>query len=1098
MEMLAMLAVLFLFGYPVLVAALMRARRDGPTDGVTRERFASVETELREQLEFLTARLRQLEGQAQANARSASDERPAAKPAVVETPLAVPEPEPEPEPMAAAPLVEPPAPPVPSAPVPPVAVETSTAQPETQAAGAIAGFAKLPRVDKAEPPSPPAWLVAAKAWLFTGNLVAKFGLLILFIGVGFLLKYAAERGMIPIELRLAGVVLGDLTLLGFGWRVRDKRREIALPVQGAALAIMMLVVFGAFQRYQLIPAGFAFALLFVLTAFTCILAVLQNAAWLAAFGICGGFAAPLMVSTGQGSHIALFSYYALLNGGVLAIALKRSWRALNLLGFAFTFVIGAAWGVLKYEQVDYVSAQAFLALFFLFYVAVAIAYAAKQSLLLKHYVDATLVFATPVVAVGMQYALVRDKQYGMALSALALGLFYTALASVLWRRRGLQWKMLVESFLALGVVFGTLALPFALDQRWTSGAWALEGAGIVWIGLRQKRRLTWGFGLLVQAGAWLSFMRVMAGLDRDAAGSNIWLGFLLLAGAAFAMAVAFRKNGGAGSSPGFTRGANGLLAFAAVWLLGGAWGQLYVSAAHFPVALASLAVASALAVALLLVLLGRVAAWPVARWFAVAAQLLAGVAMSGATHIEEWYGVEKLLPGALMVFGASIISSRFLEKSGKPFLSGSMLAWAGWWWYMEVLELLTTWALRWHALMIWMQDFIEFGITRTHSIEDRHRMLAIGVAVSAVAFAHVAKRLAWPALRFLSAPAWLALAVAVPEMLFVLFTHDLIPGAPTWLAFFSLWLAAEYLMAYWPRQGWPLASPLLRALHLLRSAGPWLMIWPVATVMFRQSMYIDHDLYGELLERAGWRVDGSWGTGLAAWLMLAALVWLLRQARRQRWPTPPLSGWYRRYPLPAGAALALGLAAWMNVTRDGTMAPLPYLPLANPLDLTTALAFLVGVSAWRQWTPRAPTWSTWLPRAAKVAAYLWLNLILLRSAAQVLHIQYEVADLAHSQTVQAMLSLTWSLTALIVMRRAAGSGERAVRLRRWLTGAALLAVVVAKLFLADLANVGSVARIVSFVGVGVLMLVIGYLAPFPTAAAAAADADAEKTDPTPA
>jgi len=38
---------------------------------------------------------------------------------------------------------------------------------------------------------------------------------------------------------------------------------------------------------------------------------------------------------------------------------------------------------------------------------------------------------------------------------------------------------------------------------------------------------------------------------------------------------------------------------------------------------------------------------------------------------------------------------------------------------------------------------------------------------------------------------------------------------------------------------------------------------------------------------------------------------------------------------------------------------------------------------------------------------------------------------------------------------------------------------VVKLFLVDLSNVGTVERIVSFIGVGVLMLVIGYLLPVP-------------------
>ena len=103
------------------------------------------------------------------------------------------------------------------------------------------------------------------------------GLLILFIGVSFLLKYASERVTVPIELRLAGIVLADIGLLVWGWRMRLTHRGLSLPIQGAALGIMMLVTFGAFRLHNLIPGGLAFGLLFVLTAFTCLLAVLQNA-----------------------------------------------------------------------------------------------------------------------------------------------------------------------------------------------------------------------------------------------------------------------------------------------------------------------------------------------------------------------------------------------------------------------------------------------------------------------------------------------------------------------------------------------------------------------------------------------------------------------------------------------------------------------------------------------------------------------------------------------------------------------------------------------------------------------------------------------------
>jgi uncharacterized membrane protein len=53
----------------------------------------------------------------------------------------------------------------------------------------------------------------------------------------------------------------------------------------------------------------------------------------------------------------------------------------------------------------------------------------------------------------------------------------------------------------------------------------------------------------------------------------------------------------------------------------------------------------------------------------------------------------------------------------------------------------------------------------------------------------------------------------------------------------------------------------------------------------------------------------------------------------------------------------------------------------------------------------------------------------------------------------------------------------------WLTGAGLMGVVVVKLFFVDLSNVGGVERIVSFIGVGLLMLVIGYVSPVPPSTA---------------
>jgi uncharacterized membrane protein len=344
-----------------------------------------------------------------------------------------------------------------------------------------------------------------KKFFTTGNVVTKIGVIVLFFGFSFLLKYAAQRNLMPIEFRLIGVFLGGLGLLGAGWRLRDREMMYGLLLQGCGVGVLYLTVYAAARFYHLLPYGFAFAVMFCLVALSGILAVLQDAKYLAVSGIVGGFLAPVLMSTGSGSHVALFSYYALLNLGIVGIAWHKSWRELNLIGFAFTFVIASLWGGKYYQPRYFSTTEPFLILFFLYYVVISVLYALRQPMNLKGYVDGTLVFGVPLAAFGLQYGLVRNFEYGLAISALCLGLFYVLLATILWRRiSGL--RMVVESFLAFGVVFGSLAIPLALDGRWTSAAWALEGGAILWIGARQNRLLPRIFGVLLQAGSGVSFL----------------------------------------------------------------------------------------------------------------------------------------------------------------------------------------------------------------------------------------------------------------------------------------------------------------------------------------------------------------------------------------------------------------------------------------------------------------------------------------------------------------------------------------------------------------------------------------------------------------
>jgi len=351
------------------------------------------------------------------------------------------------------------------------------------------------------------WLDIIVSYFTGGNVVVRVGVIVLFFGVGFLLKYSVERNMIPIEFRLAGICLGGVAMLFIGWRLRFNKNTYALILQGGGIGVLYLTTFAALKLYHLIPIWLALVLLVALPVFSAALAIIQDARSLVVIGIIGGFLAPILTSTGGGSHVVLFSYYALLNGGILLVAWFKSWRELNLIGFVFTFLIGALWGSRSFQPELFSSTEPFLILFFIFYVTIGLLFARNQPLQHKGYIDCSMVFGTPIICFGLQSALVKPYEYGLAWSALGMGAIYASLAWMVFRKGNTAMRTMVESFMALGVVFGTIAIPLALDGRWTAAAWALEGSAVVWIAIRQDRQIARIFGIALQFLAGFAFLR---------------------------------------------------------------------------------------------------------------------------------------------------------------------------------------------------------------------------------------------------------------------------------------------------------------------------------------------------------------------------------------------------------------------------------------------------------------------------------------------------------------------------------------------------------------------------------------------------------------
>jgi uncharacterized membrane protein len=297
-----------------------------------------------------------------------------------------------------------------------------------------------------------------------------------------------------------------------------------------------------------------------------------------------------------------------------------------------------------------------------------------------------------------------------------------------------------------------------------------------------------------------------------------------------------------------------------------------------------------------------------------------------------------------------------------------------------------------------------------------------------------------------------------------------------------LTLAAPALMNNPAQQGgwwaWPLA--LLLQGPVLRRLAP---AWPAGA---RQAVHATGPLVLAVLgAHWGGDITRSWGDIATAWpwlgtLAVPALLLLLltRGDVAQRWPVRAEPAAYQ---VTAGAVLAVALLLWTLLANGGSTGdaqPLPHLPLLNPLDLGVATA-LYAVWLWL----RQPAARVHLAGAGRApwavlagVTFIWINAMLLRAFHHWADVPYRLDAWMQSLPVQTGVTLLWSVTALAPMWLSARRAQRAP----WMAGAALLAVVVVKLLLVDLSGSGTVTRIVSFIGVGLLMLLIAYVAPLPS------------------
>jgi uncharacterized membrane protein len=210
-------------------------------------------------------------------------------------------------------------------------------------------FAPSPRLRPAAPKINWEQFMGVKGFAWIGGFA-------LFLGIVFFVKYSFDNNLVPPQLRAAIGFLAGLGLL-VGGVVMSRKNFAALSQTLCATGVLVLyaVAFACralyhFEFFGPIPT---FLLMSLITVTAFFVAVRLDALVVAILGILGGFLTPILLSTGQDNPLGLFGYIAILDAGLIFVALNKRWHFLTLLGAAGTAFMQIGWADKFFQSEKY-------------------------------------------------------------------------------------------------------------------------------------------------------------------------------------------------------------------------------------------------------------------------------------------------------------------------------------------------------------------------------------------------------------------------------------------------------------------------------------------------------------------------------------------------------------------------------------------------------------------------------------------------------------------------------------------------------------------------------------------------------------------------
>ena len=341
------------------------------------------------------------------------------------------------------------------------------------------------------------------------NWLNAIGIITLVLGIGFFVKYAIDQDWINEVGRVAlGIVVGGI-IVGVAHKLSDKYRVFSSVLLGGGFATFYTTITLAFREYEIFTQTTAFVILIIITVLAILLSIAYKRQEMAIFAFIGGMLSPMLVSTGSGNHVVLFSYILLLNTGVLIVAVRQQWLIIDKFSAVLTFLYLSTWLLVKYEATNQGAAMLFTSLFFLqFMLLLVLRYHRKTQekspwgqllyIVLTNFAALLCFFMIHARHSGVNYL-------GVIIIAMALVNALFIVQAMKTKGKTLD-KNFVYTLLAITIGLVSLAIPVQLSKVYITIVWAVEMAVLFWIWTRTKANLFRVGSLLLSVLTVLSYL----------------------------------------------------------------------------------------------------------------------------------------------------------------------------------------------------------------------------------------------------------------------------------------------------------------------------------------------------------------------------------------------------------------------------------------------------------------------------------------------------------------------------------------------------------------------------------------------------------------